>query len=61
MQAIDVFLLDAKESLSIRPQTVEEIGEVNKKHAKLSQKKPEVSTRLGAENSQLLLPIGASN
>ena len=37
-----MFLLDAKESLSIRPQTVEEIGEVNKKHAKLSQKKPEV-------------------
>jgi len=55
-----VFLLDAKESLSIRPQTVEEIGEVNKKHAKLSQKKPEVSTHLGAKNSKLPLPIGAS-
>lgn len=32
----------AKESLSVRPQTVEEVGEVNQMHAKLSKQKPEV-------------------
>ena len=42
LQAIDVFLLDAKQSLSVRPQTVEEIGEVNQRHTELSRKKPEV-------------------
>ena len=44
LQAIDVFLLDAKQSLSVRPQTVEEIGEVNQRHTELSRKKPEVCT-----------------
>ena len=37
-----MFLLDAKQSLSVRPQTVEEIGEVNQRHTELSRKKPEV-------------------
>ena len=39
-----MFLLDAKQSLSVRPQTVEEIGEVNQRHTELSRKKPEVCT-----------------
>ena len=37
------FLTSAKESLSVKPQSVEEIGEVNQKHAELLDKKPEVS------------------
>ena len=37
------FLTSAKESLSVKPQSVEEIGEVNQKHAELLAKKPEVS------------------
>ena len=36
------FLTSAKESLSVKPQSVEEIGEVNQKHAELLAKKPEV-------------------
>ena len=47
LQAIDVFLLDAKQSLSVRPQTVEEIGEVNQRHTELSRKKPEVHVYVG--------------
>ena len=39
---ISNFLTNAKESLSIKPQSVEEIGEVNQKHAELLAKKPEV-------------------
>ena len=39
------FLTSAKESLSVKPQSVEEIhvGEVNQKHTELLAKKPEVS------------------
>ena len=39
---ISSFLTSAKESLSVKPQSVEEIGEVNQKHAELLAKKPEV-------------------
>lgn len=45
VQTIDAFLTDAKKSLSIRPQSVEEIGEVNKKHAEIAKQKPQVSGR----------------
>ncbi len=41
-QAIDAFLSDAHNSLSVRPQTIEEIGQVNRVHAALAKKKPEV-------------------
>ena len=40
--SISNFLTNAKESLSIKPQSVEEIGEVNQNHAELLAKKPEV-------------------
>ena len=40
--SITNFLTGAKESLSVKPQSVEEIGEVNQKHAELLAKKPEV-------------------
>ena len=42
-QTIDAFLTEAKKSLSVRPQSVEEIGEVNKKHAEIAKQKPQVS------------------
>ena len=40
--AIDDFLKTGNEALSVRPQTIEEIGEVNVKHSELSQSKPKV-------------------
>ena len=40
--AIDDFLKAGNEALSVRPQTIEEIGEVNVKHSELSQSKPKV-------------------
>lgn len=40
--SITNFLTAAKESLSVKPQSVEEIGEVNQKHSELLAKKPEV-------------------
>ena len=39
---IDSFLVEARDALSVRPQTVEEIGEVNAKHAELSKRKPDI-------------------
>ncbi|XP_070553238.1 cytoplasmic dynein 2 heavy chain 1-like isoform X2 [Ptychodera flava] len=39
---IEKFLNDAMESLSTRPQTVEEIGVANANHAELASKKPEI-------------------
>ena len=42
LQAIDGFLSEARDSLSVRPQTVEEIGQTNLRHAELTKKKPEV-------------------
>ena len=44
------FLTGAKESLSVKPQSVEEIGEVNRKHAELLAKKPEVCTICSISN-----------
>ena len=44
IQVIDTFLSDAHDSLSIRPQSIEEIGQVNITHAELSKRKPEVIT-----------------
>ena len=41
-QSIDAFLSEARESLSVRPQTVEEIAQVNTRHAELARKKPQV-------------------
>ena len=44
--AIDSFLSDAMEALSTRPQTVEEIGDANARHAEFAKKKNEVSISL---------------
>ena len=42
IQTIDTFVTDGMETLSTRPQTVEEIGMANEKHEELSKKTPEV-------------------
>lgn len=42
---IDSFVSNAIETLSSRPQTVEEIGEATAKHSEFSKKKNEVSRR----------------
>ncbi|KAG8452968.1 hypothetical protein GDO86_004684 [Hymenochirus boettgeri] len=42
LHEIDVFVTEGMESLSSRPQTVEEIGEANMKHTHLKLKKPEI-------------------
>ncbi|XP_066286377.1 cytoplasmic dynein 2 heavy chain 1-like isoform X1 [Branchiostoma lanceolatum] len=42
LNEIDTFLTDALESLSTRPQSVEEIGLANAKHAELAEKKPQI-------------------
>lgn len=42
VNSIDGFLKDAMETLSKRPQSVEEIGEANGKHAEFLKKKREV-------------------
>ncbi|XP_051782842.1 cytoplasmic dynein 2 heavy chain 1 isoform X2 [Erpetoichthys calabaricus] len=42
MQDIDTFVSQAMEELSSRPQTVDEIGLANSKHAELQIKKPEI-------------------
>lgn len=39
---IDTFLNEAMETLSTRPQTVEEIGDANTKHTEYAKKKNEV-------------------
>ncbi len=51
-----MFLTEAKESLSVRPQTVEEIGQVTQKQAELSRRRPEVEPLfLEAERKNKLL------
>ncbi len=51
-----MFLLEAKDSLSVRPQSVEEIGQVTQKHAELTRKKPQVEPLfLEAERKNKLL------
>ena len=42
IQTIDNFVTDGMETLSTRPQTVEEIGMADEKHAELNKKIPEV-------------------
>jgi dynein heavy chain 2 len=44
VNSIDVFLKEAMETLSKRPQTVEEIGEANGKHSEFLKKKKEVGS-----------------
>lgn len=39
---IDNFLVKARDTLSVRPQSVEEVGEVNQMHTTLSKEKSEV-------------------
>ena len=39
---IDDFLVKGKSALSVRPQTVEEIGDVNESHMTLAKQKPQV-------------------
>ena len=46
VNTIDTFLTSATETLSERPQTVEEIGIANAKHTELSKTKKEVSVAL---------------
>lgn len=45
VNSIDSFLKDAMETLSKRPQSVEEIGEANGKHAEFLKKKKEVKIK----------------
>lgn len=42
LQVIDNFLVKARDTLSVRPQSVEEVGEVNQMHTTLSKEKSEV-------------------
>jgi hypothetical protein len=46
VHTIDSFLSTAMETLSQRPQTVEEIGEVNAKHSEFAKSKSEVSMNI---------------
>ena len=46
---IDTFLTQSMETLSQRPQTVEEIGEANAKHSEFSKTKAEVVESLRAQ------------
>lgn len=45
VESIDTFLTEAIDTLSVRPQTVEEIGEANGKHGSFKQRKREVKFR----------------
>jgi len=55
-QVIDAFLINAKESLSVRPQTVEEVGEVTASHQQLSKERPKVEPNfIEAEKKNKLL------
>ncbi|XP_072546992.1 cytoplasmic dynein 2 heavy chain 1 isoform X2 [Salminus brasiliensis] len=42
IQSIDVFVTGAMETLSTRPESIDEIGDANAKHSQLQAKKPEV-------------------
>nr|XP_023648221.1 cytoplasmic dynein 2 heavy chain 1 isoform X1 [Paramormyrops kingsleyae]XP_023648222.1 cytoplasmic dynein 2 heavy chain 1 isoform X1 [Paramormyrops kingsleyae] len=42
MQDIDNFITQAVETLSVRPENIDEIGEANRKHGQLHDKKPEI-------------------
>ena len=44
LSAIDQFLVKGKEALSVRPQTIEEIGDVNQAHKQLAKEKPSVNS-----------------
>ncbi|XP_057206860.1 cytoplasmic dynein 2 heavy chain 1 isoform X3 [Triplophysa rosa] len=43
IQVIDLFVSGAMEVLSLRPESIDEIGEANAKHAQLQAQKPEIS------------------
>ena len=55
VNTIDAFLKEAMETLSKRPQSVEEIGEANGKHSEFLKKKKEVRNRQNLIHSKLLL------
>ena len=55
VNTIDAFLKEAMETLSKRPQSVEEIGEANGKHSEFLKKKKEVRNRQNLIQSKLLL------
>ncbi len=56
LQTIDTFLSKAKDTLSVRPQSVEEIGKVNQEHARLTNERPQVQPLfLEAEQKNKLL------
>ena len=57
---IETFLNDAMDTLSQRPQTVEEIGEANAKHSEFGKSKKEVSGPGLCQdiNKQECVPIG---
>lgn len=42
IQVIDSFISGAMETLSLRPESIDEIGEANAKHGQLQTQKPEV-------------------
>lgn len=53
---IDTFLTQSMETLSQRPQTVEEIGEANAKHAEFSKTKAEVIKHLLSSTFNRMYP-----
>lgn len=55
VNTIDAFLKEAMETLSKRPQSVEEIGEANGKHSEFLKKKKEVKNKQNLIQSKLLL------
>ena len=55
VNTIDAFLKEAMETLSKRPQSVEEIGEANGKHSEFLKKKKEVKIKIKLIQSKLLL------
>lgn len=58
VNSIDVFLKEAMETLSKRPQSVEEIGEANGKHSEFLKKKKEVNQiRITFISLEILLMI----
>jgi len=50
---IESFLTEAMETLSQRPQTVEEIGEANGKHMEFTKRKKEVRQRFQSHTARL--------
>ena len=50
--------MEARDALSVWPQTVEEIGEVNAKHAELLRRKPEIESLFAEAERKNKLLVG---